>query len=238
MAVIFLIRHGQASFGTADYDELSPTGRRQSELLGAWLKRSAPPFDALFAGRLKRQRDTAEHLRHALGHAPPVQVLPAFDEYDHDGVIRAYLPAFAACLGPERPVSERELLASRKLFELGFRYMIRAWMHNEPHEHYGLEPWRDFCIRVGAGLRELIDSHAPHARIAVVTSGGTIAAALRAVLGLSNKRTLAMNWTLYNASVTQIYYGRSGQHHDALVLGLNNVAHLELAGGADLITFR
>jgi hypothetical protein len=47
-----------------------------------------------------------------------------------------------------------------------------------------------------------------------------------------------MNWTLYNASVTQIYYGRSGQHHDALVLGLNNVAHLELAGGADLITFR
>jgi len=72
----------------------------------------------------------------------------------------------------------------------------------------------------------------------VVTSGGAIAAALRAVLGLSNKRTLSMNWSIYNASVTQLYYGRSGRHEDALLLGFNNVAHLELSGGRKLVTFR
>jgi hypothetical protein len=47
-----------------------------------------------------------------------------------------------------------------------------------------------------------------------------------------------MNWSIYNASVTQLYYGRSQRHEDALLLGFNNVAHLELAGGRELVTFR
>jgi hypothetical protein len=38
--------------------------------------------------------------------------------------------------------------------------------------------------------------------------------------------------------VTQLYYGRSARHEDALLIGFNNVAHLEHAGGRDLITFR
>ena len=58
------------------------------------------------------------------------------------------------------------------------------------------------------------------------------------MLGLSNKRTLSINWTIYNSSVTQLYYGRSGRHEDALVLGFNNIAHLEAAGDRGLITFR
>ena len=34
---ILLVRHGQASFGAADYDQLSPTGHEQSRVLGAAL---------------------------------------------------------------------------------------------------------------------------------------------------------------------------------------------------------
>ncbi|HCT4576619.1 TPA: histidine phosphatase family protein, partial [Pseudomonas aeruginosa] len=34
MGSIYLIRHGQASFGADDYDVLSPTGIRQAEILG------------------------------------------------------------------------------------------------------------------------------------------------------------------------------------------------------------
>jgi broad specificity phosphatase PhoE len=91
---------------------------------------------------------------------------------------------------------------------------------------------------VGQGLSDALAAHGPKAHIGIVTSGGAIAAALRAVLGLSNKRTLSMNWSIYNASVTQLYYGRSQRHEDALLLGFNNVAHLELAGGRELVTFR
>jgi broad specificity phosphatase PhoE len=37
VGVILLVRHGQASFGGADYDVLSPSGERQARRLGAAL---------------------------------------------------------------------------------------------------------------------------------------------------------------------------------------------------------
>ncbi|EXF47276.1 phosphoglycerate mutase family protein [Pseudomonas sp. BAY1663] len=37
MGSIYLIRHGQASFGAENYDVLSPLGYRQSEALGDYL---------------------------------------------------------------------------------------------------------------------------------------------------------------------------------------------------------
>ena len=37
MGVLYLIRHGQASFGTDDYDRLSDLGHEQSRLAGRHL---------------------------------------------------------------------------------------------------------------------------------------------------------------------------------------------------------
>lgn len=239
MAVIHLIRHGQASFGSDDYDRLSDLGRRQAGILGAHLRRGHAPFDALYSGALRRQQDTLAGIVEALGAATPeAGVLDAFNEYDHAGVIRAYLPLFMSRIGTPRGLTTTQILQEHKLFEFAFRFMVKAWMDNIPHDHEALEGWRDFCARVCTGLEEILATHGPKSRVAVVTSGGTIAAALRAVLGLSNKRTLSMNWSIYNASLTQLYYGHSSKHEDALLLGFNNVAHLEYSGGRDLITFR
>lgn len=239
MAVIYLIRHGQASFGSEDYDRLSELGRRQASLLGAHLGRNGPTFDALLSGGLRRQQDTAAEMAAALGdRAPQLTVRTAFNEYDHVGVIRAYLPMFMTEIGTPRGLAESQVFSDHKLFEFAFRFMIKAWMDNLPHANEALESWRDFCSRVHTGLEFALSAHGPRAKVAIVTSGGTIAAALRAVLGLSNKRTLSMNWSIYNASLTQLYYGRSARHEDALLLGFNNVAHLEQSGGRELITFR
>jgi broad specificity phosphatase PhoE len=239
MAVIYLIRHGQASFGSEDYDRLSDLGRRQAMLLGTHLKRTHAPFDALVSGALRRQQDTLSAIVEALDVAAPEPgTSDAFNEYDHAGVIRAYLPLFMSRIGAPRGLEEAEVFRNHRLFEFAFRFMVKAWMDNTPHDLEGLEDWRDFCARVCAGLERILAAHGPKARLVVVTSGGTIAAALRAVLGLSNKRTLSMNWSIYNASLTQLYYGQSAKHEDALLLGFNNVAHLELSGGRDFITFR
>jgi broad specificity phosphatase PhoE len=239
MAVIYLIRHGQASFGSEDYDRLSDLGRRQAGILGAYLKRGYAPFDALVSGALRRQRDTLAGIAEALGSSAPEHgIHEAFDEYDHAGVIRAYLPLFMERIGTPRGLEQTDVLRNHKLFEFAFRFMVKAWMDNVPHEQATLEDWREFCARVCTGLEQLLAASGPKGRVAVITSGGTIAAALRAVLGLSNKRTLSMNWSIYNASVTQLYYGTSAKHEDALLLGFNNVAHLEVAGGRDLVTFR
>ena len=239
MALIYLIRHGQASFGNQDYDNLSALGRRQADLLGAHFQRHTAPFTALLSGALRRQQDTATGIAARLdGRVPDVVVHEAFNEYDHVAVIRAYMPLFMAQVGAERGLEEAEVLRDDKLFEFAFRFMLKAWMDNLPHENPALESWRNFCARVSNGLDTALAAYGPDARLAIVTSGGAIAATLRAVLGLSNKRTLSMNWSIYNASLTQLYYGNPARHEDALLLGFNNVAHLESSGGRDLITFR
>jgi broad specificity phosphatase PhoE len=110
MAVIYLIRHGQASFGSEDYDHLSELGQRQAGILGAYLKRSSIPFDALLSGALRRQQDTLAGIVDALGpKTPGPSVMDAFNEYDHVGVIRAYLPLFMARIGTPRGLGEAEV---------------------------------------------------------------------------------------------------------------------------------
>ncbi len=238
MAVFYLIRHGQASFGKSDYDQLSQVGERQCEILGRHMGRFAPGVDALFAGTHARQQKTAELVSDSMGTPVPVSTLAAFDEYDYRRVIRAYLPRFMAQVGESRGIRQEDIRRDPRVFDLAFRFMIRAWMANDPHDSEPFETFQSFCNRVCAGIEAILRTSGPKARIAVFTSGGTISALLRSVLGLSNKRTLAVNWSIYNASVTQLYYGRSSDHHEALLMGFNNIAHLELTGDRDLITFR
>lgn len=59
MGNIYLIRHGQASFGADDYDVLSPTGIRQAESLGKHLAALDLSFVRCLSGSLQRQRHTA-----------------------------------------------------------------------------------------------------------------------------------------------------------------------------------
>ncbi|MCF5504238.1 histidine phosphatase family protein, partial [Pseudomonas syringae] len=100
MGSIYLIRHGQASFGADDYDVLSPVGIRQAQVLGTHLVDLGLTFDRCLSGKLLRQQDTA---RHALaqyaeaGHdIPVIETDSAFDEFDAEGVIRALIPAMLA----------------------------------------------------------------------------------------------------------------------------------------------
>ena len=60
MGAVYLVRHGQASFGKADYDALSETGFEQARVLGESLRARLPRPDALFTGSLRRHRETAE----------------------------------------------------------------------------------------------------------------------------------------------------------------------------------
>ena len=59
MSSILLVRHGQASFGAADYDNLSDTGHEQSRVLGAALAARGVAPDVVVAGEMRRHRQTA-----------------------------------------------------------------------------------------------------------------------------------------------------------------------------------
>ena len=93
MGSIYLIRHGQASFGADDYDVLSPTGIRQAEILGDHLLNLGVRFDRVLSGGLRRQQHTAraalERLESSGLATPELEVDPAFNEFEADAVIRA-----------------------------------------------------------------------------------------------------------------------------------------------------
>lgn len=239
MAVIYLIRHGQASFGDEEYDCLSRVGERQARILGHHFKRISPRLTAICSGGMKRQEHTAEITRETMGGSlPPLHTQEAFAEYDHVALFRAYLPGFFATCGESGPQTVEDLLADTRKLERALRHVLNAWMASESHEGPPVETWQEFCNRVCSGLLTLLHTQGARARVAVFTSGGAITAVLRTILGLSHKRTLGMNLSIYNASVTQVYCPGDGRLADALLLGYNNITHLEMTGDRDLITFR
>ena len=48
MATVYLIRHGQASFGAENYDKLSELGCRQAHIAGEYFRDYGIQFDAVY----------------------------------------------------------------------------------------------------------------------------------------------------------------------------------------------
>src|SRR5277367_5012485 len=97
MGILYLVRHGQASFLEPNYDKLSPLGETQSRLLGEhWAQRKIA-FDRVAVGPCARQIDTVKLVSAAYRDAgmnfPEPQMLPQFDEYPGEAVLRGSLPA-------------------------------------------------------------------------------------------------------------------------------------------------
>ena len=92
MATIYLFRHGQASFGAADYDRLSPLGERQATLLGHYLRDSGIVLDAAFSGDLLRQRQTAQLAIASQPGTVEHHIEPRFNEIRNDEQLKYLLP--------------------------------------------------------------------------------------------------------------------------------------------------
>jgi broad specificity phosphatase PhoE len=59
MTDIYFIRHGQASFGERNYDQLSERGRDQAFLLADYLIDMEAYFPVVFSGSKRRQMEPA-----------------------------------------------------------------------------------------------------------------------------------------------------------------------------------
>jgi broad specificity phosphatase PhoE len=92
MGTLYLVRHGQASFGADNYDMLSALGQRQAERLGQYLRERDVRFEAAITGTLERQRQTHAGICRGLGEQLPALELPALNEYDSHALIAAVHP--------------------------------------------------------------------------------------------------------------------------------------------------
>jgi len=233
MTTLVLIRHGQASFGQADYDVLSDRGHRQGALTGSHFAELGLRFDALLTGDMSRQVATAQAAAEAIPSPPPIERLPAFNEYDADGLFRAYLPQVLS-EDAELAARKDELFRDRKVFQRAFVQVAQKWLAGEPHEVDGFEDWASFRQRVTDGLAHLHSHYDRDARIALFTSGGPVAVAVAAALGLDDWQTLEVNWTVYNASVSEFRSRKRGWR----LMSFNNITHLRLRQEPELITHR
>ncbi|MEX6674821.1 histidine phosphatase family protein [Pseudomonas sp. W2Oct36] len=236
MGSIYLIRHGQASFGADDYDVLSPTGFRQSEILGAHLAQLGLNFDRCISGALFRQRHTAETVIAQLDAAglvtPELETDIAFNEFNAEGVIRALLPAM---LDEEPDAFEimRDAANNRAEFQRLFAAIIRRWLVGD-HDAAALQSWQAFVEQVEAGLSGILDSAGPSDRIAVFTSGGTITALLHLITQMPATQAFELNWHIVNTSLNHVKF----REREVSLASFNSYAHLQLMKAPELITYR
>lgn len=182
MPVVHLVRHGQASFGAADYDVLSELGRAQSATVGATLGARGLRAPLSVSGSLRRQRDTA------LLAGFPSAVDPRWDEYDHRALLARYCPGRTS----SDSASMQALLDEA----------LTAWV-DDPHGG-----WPDFSAGAVAALAAL---DLPRGRDAVVfTSGGVIAAVCADLLGLGAAGVVALNRVAVNGALTKLAVGARG----------------------------
>ena len=92
MGTLYLVRHGQASFGAADYDQLSPLGQQQSVRLGAYFREKGLRFDSALTGTLRRQQQTYAGIREGGGFDLEALEWPGLNEFDSEAVIATVHP--------------------------------------------------------------------------------------------------------------------------------------------------
>lgn len=236
MGSIYLIRHGQASFGADDYDVLSSIGVRQAEVLGAHLAQLGLHLDRCYSGDLRRQQHTAQaalaqYDAAGLG-APAIQIDPAFNEFDADAVIRALLPDLLS-EEPEALHVLRNGAQNRAEFQRLFSRLVLRWVSAE-HDMPGLQSWKDFVDQVRGGLERILAEAERKQNIAVFTSGGTITALLHLVTGIPAESAFGLNWQIVNTSLNRLKFRGS----EVTLASFNNHVHLELLKAPELITYR
>lgn len=246
MGTLYLVRHGQASFGADDYDVLSPMGHQQSRRLGEYFKYKGVQFEAALSGTLNRQRQTfagicegmglvfeSSHAstpgaHSAAGAAPAIAspslahlLWPGLNEFDSAAVIATIHPYPLA--KPDTP----------ELYKHHFRLLkdgLAQWMAGGVSPR-GMPSYPEFV----AGITKALDHVRTHhqGNVLLVSSGGPIATAVGHVLGTSPETTIELNLGIRNCSVTEFAF--SAKRHRLVTF--NTLAHLDAPEHASWVTF-
>ncbi|MBE9539705.1 MAG: histidine phosphatase family protein [Proteobacteria bacterium] len=204
MATIYLIRHGQASFGAADYDKLSELGCRQAQVVGDYLRDCDISFDAVYSGDLLRQRETA---RLAIASQPEDvihHIDPRFNEIRNDEQLKYLLPEVVKSNLEIQALVERGLSSSKdyqKVIDAVFNYWVSPRCDDSR-----IQSWADYSSGTRQAMLELMQSEGGGKTVGIFTSGGTIATIVGQVLGLTGEQTYQFYEPMFNCSVSQLFY--------------------------------
>ena len=197
---LLLVRHGQASAGTDNYDRLSDRGWQQSRRLGHWLAATGHDFDAVVLGTMRRHRETFDAI--AEGYAAVGSVLPmpspdpGLDEFDHHAVFDGF-----ATHHPDHPAVSASRDGGLQALGAMIHAALSAWAEDRIE---GVpETWQAF----GARVRQAGERLTKHGQknVLVLTSGGVISRLAQNALGLSDRGAIDLNLSLRNSGVCEFH---------------------------------
>lgn len=224
MGTLYLVRHGQASFGATDYDQLSSIGHQQCLRLGEYWRERGLAFDAVLTGTLRRHTQTLAGIAAGLnaatsGEAP--LLWPGLNEFDSAAIIATVYPHPLA--KPDTP----------ELYRHHFRLLrdgLTQWM-NGVVSPKGMPSYRVFQ----QGVIDALDHVRKHCdgNVLLVSSGGPIATAVGHVLGTTPETTIELNLRLRNSAITDFSF--NPKRHSLQTY--NTLPHLDQPSLASWVTF-
>ncbi|MDE4132242.1 histidine phosphatase family protein [Phaeobacter sp. QD34_3] len=215
MAEILVVRHGQASFGADNYDQLSDLGRRQGQLLGETLRAMGWHPDRAITGSLARQQQTLEEM----GFSLEPEEHAGWNEYDfHDLLHQRY--------GGKAP---DEVITDRKSHFRALRETLAEWQQGGVTG--ASESWKDFTARVEDARQHAADTAAE--RVLVVSSGGVIARLVAATLQVPDAQMITLNLQVKNTSLTRFISSKER----FFLHEFNAVPHFHDAKRAELMSY-
>lgn len=221
MGYLYLVRHGQASLGAADYDQLSPLGEHQSLRLGEHWRTQGVSFNAVITGSLKRHAQTLAGIQQGMGTKHEALVWPGLNEYEGEAVIRAIQPG--DLVKPTTPEGYKQY------FRL-LRDGLAQWMAGVVSPQ-GMPSYTEFVQGVAAALDHVRQQHEGH--VLLVSSGGPIATAVAQVLRTSPETSIELNMRLRNSAVTEFSF--NPKRHS--LVSFNSLPHLQTPKHKDWVTF-
>lgn len=239
MSILFLVRHGQASFLEQNYDKLSSVGERQAHLLGEYWVNRRLCFDRVYSGPRARQMETARivgEVYRASGLPwPDPRISKEFDEYSGEMVMDSSLPALVESNPQIRDLQQAFVKSAttrekHRTFQRLFEVVIGKWVDGEITVE-NVESWSEFSARVRRGLSNISGNGVRGEHVAVFSSGGPIGVTMQRALNLSPADTLRVAWMARNCSWSEFLF--SGDRFT--LSSFNAVPHLDQP---ELLTYR
>ena len=224
MGTLYLVRHGQASLGAADYDQLSPLGQRQSQQLGRYFLQKNLQFEAVLTGTLRRHAQTCDGIWDGMGTlsaSPSIVTWPGLNEYDSEAIM--------ACVPRTQPLPHPSTPDGFKQHFRRLRDGLKLWMLGESSP-MGMPGWVDFQQGVTSALDHVRTHY--QSNVLLVSSGGPIATALSHVLNTPVATTIDLNMRIRNSAVSELSFTRS--RHSLMTF--NTLPHLDHPQFADWVT--
>lgn len=223
MSEIFMVRHGQASLGAANYDKLSPLGQQQSCLLGDYFRACGHTFDHIYRGDMVRHAETAQGIADGLHtEFKRIEVMPELNEFDFKALIQAFVKQH-----PNKALPDNASV--RQYYHL-LKQAMHEWSRQRLEGELP-ETWEQFHSRVARAYSH-IQKHCK-GKVLVVSSGGANSMLLAQVLKSPAETVVELNLQTRNTGVSHFFFNETAMR----LTSFNTTPHLDSPERRELITF-